>query len=598
MRKKYPIFKTTFKVIGEIAKRDKIILVLFPISALFMGLLPFLEVFYPRLILEEIMNPQMNEKILITTIISFGIVGMVFGFVNVFISLNIVPRTMMVRIEILTETFDKLNKLDYKYTEDPIFKNEYEDAFAAVSSSNTGYEGVMNRLFNLGGKIISIVIFIIMIASLNVYVLIALLISVLITIIVSFLVSKYQYKNKTKLAHASRKIRYYHDMTHDFTYGKDVRLFGFQEKIEKSYHYEIKSYISVFRKIKNKEYFLGFIDLLFVLLSDLVLYYVLVRSVINGMSIPEFSMYLLASLTLSTQLKVLSSDISFIIDNGMYINDHIEFMKTEFNEQTKGLPGVVGDTLQIEFKNVSFKYPKTEHYIIKNLNLKINKGEKLAIIGINGAGKTTLVKLISRLFCVTEGEILVNGVNINDYDKNDYFMMFAPVFQDVNILAFSIRENITLGHSNDEERIWSVLEKVGLKDKVKNLPKGLDTMMLKNIEQDGVIFSGGENQKLMIARALYKDSNCIILDEPTAALDALAEAQIYEQFNKLIEDKTAIFISHRLASTKFCDRIALFKNNELHEYGTHDELMAKRGEYYNMFVVQGQYYQEKEYEEV
>jgi ABC-type multidrug transport system fused ATPase/permease subunit len=268
-------------------------------------------------------------------------------------------------------------------------------------------------------------------------------------------------------------------------------------------------------------------------------------------------------------------------------------MAKEYNEPSSGIKKIENDTLEIEFRNVSFKYPNTDKWIIKNLNMKINKKEKLAIVGINGAGKTTLVKLILRFFNPTEGEILINGTNIKDFALEEYYQMFSVVFQEINILAYTIRENITFGLSNDEARIWDCLERVGLKDKILNFDQGLDQMMLKVIDEKGVMLSGGENQKLAIARALYKNGNAVILDEPTAALDALAEADIYQSFNDLVKDKTAIYISHRLASTKFCDHIALFKDSSLLEYGTHEELMKLKGEYYHMFVVQGKYYQEE-----
>ena len=199
------------------------------------------------------------------------------------------------------------------------------------------------------------------------------------------------------------------------------------------------------------------------------------------------------------------------------------------------------------------------------------------------------------LFTVTEGEIRINDIPIDEFDKKELFSMFSVVFQDVNILAFTIMENIVC--SSDKENhsfAEKALDKVGLLQKVKSTPKGLNQMMLKIIEEDGVEFSGGESQKLVIARALYKNGNMVIMDEPTAALDAMAEADIYENFSELVEGKTAVYISHRLASTKFCDKIALFDKNGLKEYGNHEELMKLKGAYYNMFTVQGKYYKEGE----
>lgn len=268
-------------------------------------------------------------------------------------------------------------------------------------------------------------------------------------------------------------------------------------------------------------------------------------------------------------------------------------MSKDLGEKGGERRAIANDTLEVEFKNVSFKYPNTEKYIFKNLNLKINKGEKLAIVGINGAGKSTLIKLMTGLFDVTEGEILINEIPIKEFNKKELFSMFSVVFQDINILAYTIGENVACNSDNiDENRVFTALDKVGLGEKVRGFSKGLNQMMLKIIDENGTEFSGGENQKLAIARALYEDANMVIMDEPTAALDALAEAEIYENFSELVKGKTAVYVSHRLASTKFCDNIALFDNDGLKEYGSHEELMEKRGSYYEMFTIQGKYYNE------
>ena len=197
------------------------------------------------------------------------------------------------------------------------------------------------------------------------------------------------------------------------------------------------------------------------------------------------------------------------------------------------------------------------------------------------------------LFDLSDGDILINGISIKKFDKKALYSMFSVVFQEVNVIAYTIRENVACSSINvDDERVWKALEKVGLKNKVQGFEKGLDQMMLKIIEEDGTEFSGGEQQKLAIARALYKNANMVIMDEPTAALDALAEAEIYQNFSELIQGKTAVYISHRLASTKFCDKIALFDKEGLCEYGNHEELMALQGKYYEMFSIQGKYYKE------
>ena len=231
------------------------------------------------------------------------------------------------------------------------------------------------------------------------------------------------------------------------------------------------------------------------------------------------------------------------------------------------------------------------------MNLKIEAGEKIALVGDNGVGKSTLIKVLSGLFREFEGDLLIGGKDIRKISDESLFSLFSIVFQDVNLLSYTVAENIA-GKENeiDRAKVWSVLEQVGLKSKVEALPNNLDQLIHKYIDKNGLELSGGEMQKMGIARALYKKSKIFILDEPTAALDALAEKEIYEQFNKIANNRTTIFISHRLASTKFCDRIILLGSEGILEQGTHEELMNLKGRYFEMFTLQGKYYQEREYE--
>ncbi len=250
----------------------------------------------------------------------------------------------------------------------------------------------------------------------------------------------------------------------------------------------------------------------------------------------------------------------------------------------------------IEFKNVTKIYHVGEVDIkaIEDVNFEISEGEFVVVLGASGAGKTTIVKLICGLFKPESGEILINGINVNEFDQQEYYKMFSAVFQDYEIYGCTILENV-IGNDTDEKSRQigkECLRRVGLEAKINQLEMGYETPLVKVIDPNGVDLSGGQKQKIAIARALYKNGNVVILDEPTSALDALAEAEIYHSFDDLVKDKTAIYISHRLSSTKFCDKIAYFDENGLQEYGSHDELMAMKKGYYHMFQVQGQYYQE------
>jgi ABC-type multidrug transport system fused ATPase/permease subunit len=249
---------------------------------------------------------------------------------------------------------------------------------------------------------------------------------------------------------------------------------------------------------------------------------------------------------------------------------------------------------EIEFRHVSFSYPGTERKILDDISIKIAPGEHLSIVGLNGAGKTTFIKLLCRLYDPTEGEILLDGVNIKEYDYKKYMEQFAPVFQDFKLFALTLSDNIIFEKETDEaekKRIAELTELVGLEDFVNKLDKGMDTNLFKFFDEEGIEPSGGEQQKIAIARALYKDSPVVILDEPTAALDPVAEYDIYRQFNTLVGGRSAFYISHRLSSCKFCDRIAVFSGGKIAEYGTHDELeRIPNGIYAEMFEAQAKYY--------
>lgn len=245
----------------------------------------------------------------------------------------------------------------------------------------------------------------------------------------------------------------------------------------------------------------------------------------------------------------------------------------------------------VEFRDVSFKYPGSEAYALRHVNMKFKVGSRLAVVGMNGSGKTTFIKLLCRLYDPTEGEILLNGINIRKYRYDDYMKIFSVVFQDFQLLALPLGQNVAASQTYDAARVLDCLNKAGFGEKLAKMPHGLDTYLYKSVDTEGVDVSGGEAQKIAIARALYKDSPFIILDEPTAALDPIAEAEIYSKFDEIAGDKTAVYISHRLSSCKFCDEIAVFDSGSVIQQGTHSDLLAdERGKYFELWNAQAQYY--------
>jgi ATP-binding cassette subfamily B protein len=250
----------------------------------------------------------------------------------------------------------------------------------------------------------------------------------------------------------------------------------------------------------------------------------------------------------------------------------------------------LSDKFEIEFKNVSFKYPSSDNYALKNINIKINNGENLAVVGRNGSGKTTFIKLLCRLYDVTDGEILINCINIKEYTKDSLLALYSVVFQDFKIFSTTLAQNISASENYDSDKLYDALDKANIKDRVLDMEHKEKTYLYKDIDKSGVEISGGEAQKLALARALYKDAPVVILDEPTAALDPIAENEIYSRFNSFVQNKTAIYISHRLSSCAFCDNIAVFDSAQLVEFGTHNDLLNSSGKYSELWNAQAKYY--------
>ena len=588
----YPIFQLIRRLLKIAAEHDKVIFALCAVYTLTAGVYPFFAVVLPKFVLGTLIDGGENAA---RTIVYIALCYLfAAGLFNYLKNLSYgygYPRMTKLRMFFLRNIYTKILSADYCNAEDATFFERNDKTLESISSNNNGVEQVYHKLFETPAVLSTILVLAVFIGLLDVLVLLGLILNIAATIWVSNRTHACRYSMRVPISHANRKKGYYQKTSYDFAAGKDIRLYNLKSRILSNYDREIESYRALMQKIADREYGLGFIGLSALLLSSALTYGILIYKTINGMSIADFTMYLTAASTLGILMKTFAENVASIYNEGQYVDDYFRFMETDLNPQSGAQKAVQGDTLRVEFKNMSFKYPNTERYIFNSLNLSVEKGEKLAVVGVNGAGKSTLVKLLTGLFDPTEGEILINGVPTTDYARAELFSMFSAVFQDVNILAYTIRENVACTqYGADDERVKNALKRAGLYEKVESYEKGLDQMLLKIIDEGGTELSGGEAQKLAIARALYKDANMVVMDEPTAALDALAEAAIYESFNDLIKGKTAIFISHRLASTKFCNNIAFFDGDGLKEYGTHDALMKKRGAYYEMFTVQGKYY--------
>lgn len=395
-----------------------------------------------------------------------------------------------------------------------------------------------------------------------------------------------------RLAKSNRVWGYLLNYLSDFRLGKDIRLYESADMMcKKADHVGddiCNEWISKEGKqFKNQR----IMDLANALRDGIGYFYIGLLALRKTITIGDFSMAISGSGTFFWSLRNIVEGIQSLSMKCAYAHRYIEFLEYPAAME-KGDKAVNKDGKhEIEFVKVSFKYPRSEDYVLKNVNIKISQGEHLSVVGLNGAGKTTFIKLLCRLYDVTEGEIRIDGVNIKEYSEEEYRRLFAVVFQDFKLFAFSLRENIALADEADDERIAAVLKQSGLYGDAMKLEHGLDTNLFKTFDEKGTELSGGQQQKAAISRALYRNAPIVILDEPTAALDPVAEYDIYRSFDALVGGKTAIYISHRLSSCKFCDRIAVFSEGTVKEYGTHEELAAIQGGIYSeMFGAQAQYY--------
>ncbi|MBE5950063.1 MAG: ABC transporter ATP-binding protein [Lachnospiraceae bacterium] len=601
-KKSYNVFAVLKRMLKHMWEQDRKQYGRIALYTIVAAIYPFLGVFLPKVaigILEQGGNDAV-KNLVIAMAGYFVIAGILVVFIK-WLDAYIGTRNMRIRLLYLAEMCDRLQKMDYCYHEDASFFEQYQKGMNAGNSNANGIEGLYHKLGQIGAKLFTLVGMVIMAGALSPLLLISLIVHVLVILLTSKLTHDYEYSKKEETSKAWRRINYYQRTTQDFSYGKDIRIFNLRNRIMENYQTEIDTCLRLLTKIKNREFLYGLFGIVTLLLTNVLTYGILVEKVVAGMPVSSFTMYTAMVVSLMALMLDFGKDLAFIWNEGEYVHDFYRFLDAPLVEEgEKSATDVLRSdasrkTLEVVFDHVSFRYPGTEKNVFTDLNFTIHSGERLAIVGVNGAGKSTLVKLMTGLFAPTEGHIYVNGVDIVTLKKSELYSLYSAVFQEVNVLAFSIRENVA-GSSvqADDERVKTALDKVGLWSKVEGFEHGLDQMMLKVIDENGTDFSGGERQKLCIARGLYKDAAMVIMDEPTAALDALAEAEIYENFSSLVEGKTAVYISHRLASTRFCDKIALFDADGLAEYGNHNELMERKGKYYEMFMIQGKYYQDEQ----
>lgn len=460
---------------------------------------------------------------------------------------------------------------------------------------------ILNAVFSAVSAVISMISFFAILCSVNAAAPFLILILALPSAIVSFVYRKKNFAYVRRRSTDRRQLAYYSGLLTNKDMVKEIKIFGLSNTFEQKYNQTFQKYFKGLKRLYLKEGAWNIVVSLVSAFVNCLLFYMVAKMVLSGqIMVGDYSLYTGALNSIVSGVTALITALSTIYEGTLFIDNLITYM----NEKQTVVPTLNPPAVpkkhtghKIELKNVSFCYPQTNTYVIQNLSCVIEPGSTVVLVGLNGAGKTTLIKLITRLYDPTEGEILLDGRNLKEYDLSSLYSLFGTIFQDFGKYAVSAGENISFGQvarPPQPQRVQQAAQKADAEDFITRLPNGYQTQLTRYFDENGIELSIGQWQKLSIARAFYSDSDILILDEPTASLDAIAEQEVYSQFDSLRRDKTTIFVSHRLSSATVADKILVLQNGRLAEQGTHAELMAQKGEYYRLFTTQAKRYREAE----
>lgn len=601
--------KTVFSAFKEMHRLEKRLLPTSIVVAIVTAVIPFINIWFTSKIIDLLDIGTSMSDLAVYIGLAVGINAVLF-FINYFLGdMYFMFRSLMYNKE-LQNISAKLFKAEYQKLESSDFKeliHKHSEAQDRVFSSFVQFSWMMRDFISGAVTLIISVIIIIPLLKIGftktgdtyferpVFLLTifgAIAIMAVIILIVATQMNKAWFKAGDEYSRLDRIFYYFLNMFSDYNIGKEIRLYKEQNLIE---HTATDKLLTVGEKLLKKASLhtaksSSFVAILGALVGFGIYLFIGVKGLYGLFGIGSLILYCGSFMQIINGIMKMAVTFGKTAEMVPLVNYYFDIVNTK-DDMTYGEKELdLLDKFEIEFKNVSFKYPNTESYALKNINIKINNGEHLAVVGRNGSGKTTFIKLMCRLYDVTDGEILINGINIKEYSKESIIKLYSVVFQDFQMFSIPLKDNVCADEECDRDRLYNCLENSNVLDRVEQMPNKEKTYLYKDIDENGVEISGGEAQKLALARALYKDSLVVILDEPTAALDPVAENEIYNRFNSFVDNKTAIYISHRLSSCAFCDKIAVFNKAELAETGTHGELLEENGVYASLWNAQAKYY--------
>ena len=514
-----------------------------------------------------------------------------------YFDLNKLFGRVTVRIKLIEAIAEKMAQTSYENLLDTAFLQRKERASSACDDNQSPAESIWLTWTNILANLLGFAVYLALLSSLSPLLILVVIATTAAGYFVSRKVNQFGYLHREEEAAYTAEMRYVKRTVTSRAFAKDIRIFGLKPWLMEVWQKSFRLYESFLRR-REKHYFLtNLADFLLSLLRNGISYaYLLHLTLTEGLSASTFLLYFTAASGFTQWITGILEQFTTLSKESLEISVVREFLEWPEGFQLTGgdpIPDAVDGTYELQLEHVAYRYPGAAEDTIHDLSLTLHRGEKVALVGLNGAGKTTLVKLLCGFLDPTQGTVRLNGVDIRRLNRRAYYKLFSAVFQEFSLLEATVAENVAQQVEGiDEEKVWQCLENAGLSDAVRALPQGLQTHLGRSIYDDGTELSGGQTQRLMLARALYRDGAVLVLDEPTAALDPITESEIYLKYSEMTQGKTSLFISHRLASTRFCDRIILLENGSIAEEGSHEALLQRGGSYAKLFSVQRRYYEE------